>query len=190
MSITLPKALARGLDRHHVRLLNTSCQATATPTHYTLETPLTGCGTTSRHTAQAVVYSNMVVEMPYLDNDVITRVREVGIPFHCYYANDQVVSAVSFKASNRKLVFSENGQGNFSILLDMFPDERFVAAYSKMDFPVGVVLRQRLYFQVSVESADQQLSIIADKCFATPTQDSSGQPQHEFIGGGYVNDDS
>ena len=91
---------------------------------------------------------------------------------------------MGFKPSNRKLVFSDEGQGNYTLSLDMFPDNRFVSPYMKDDFPVAVVLRRRLFFEVSVASDDKQLSIRADRCFATPTQDQKKSLKYEFIKNG------
>jgi len=99
-----------------------------------------------------------------------------------------MVSTVSWKPSNRKLVFSDQGQGNFTLSLDMFPDKRFVSPYMKDDFPVAVVLRKLLFFEVSVASNDKQLSIVADRCFATPTQDQKNPLKYEFIRTGCPND--
>jgi len=56
-----------------------NCVATETNTHYTLETALTGCGTTARYRKGAVVYSNTVLEIPVKDDAIITRVREIKI---------------------------------------------------------------------------------------------------------------
>ena len=53
----------------------------------------------------------------------------------------------------------------------MFRDKRFVSPYMKDDFPVDVLLRKPLFFEVSVTSTDKRLSIMADRCYATPTQD-------------------
>ena len=180
MSITLPKALFPGLDQNRLRLLNPSCQANATATHYILETPLIGCGTTRRHTDAAVVYSNAVLEMPD-EFSIIRRTREFEIPFSCYYDNKGSVSSVGLKPTSTKLVFSQSGKGNFSLLLDMFPNETFTAPFSDGDFPISVLLGQRLYFQVAVTSEDQGLSIIADKCYAIPTQDIDAEPKYELI---------
>jgi len=68
----------------------------------------------------------------------------------------------------------------------MFPDKRFVSPYTKDDFPVAVVLRKLLFFEISVISSDKQLSIIADRCFATPTQDQKNSLKYELIRKGYV----
>ena len=82
-------------------------------------------------------------------------------------------------------MFSDEGKGNFTLSLNMFPDKRFVSPYTKDDFPVAVVLRKLLFFEVSVTSGDKQLSIIADRCYATPTQDQQNSLNYEFITKGY-----
>ena len=125
MSITIPKPILKGMDREHVRLLDAKCGATETPTHFNLETPLTGCNTTRRHTKSAIVYSNKVLEIPLKKNDIITRVREIEIPFSCYYSNSRVATAIGVKAENRKLVFSEKGKGNFTVILELFHSKRY-----------------------------------------------------------------
>ncbi|KAL9968064.1 hypothetical protein ACROYT_G026391 [Oculina patagonica] len=188
MTIIIPKSLLRGIDREHLRLLDTTCKAEETSAHFSLTTPLTGCNTTRRHTPTAIVYSNTVLEIPVAAEDVVTRVREIEIQFSCFYSKYGVVSSVGWKPSNRKLVFSDEGKGNFTFSLNMFPDKRFVSPYTKDDFPVAVVLRKLLFFEVSVTSGDQQLSIIADRCYATPTQDQKNSLKYVFIRKGCPND--
>ena len=125
MSITIRKPILKGMDREHLQLLDPSCGATETPTHFSLRTPLTGCSTKRRHTKAAIVYSNKVLEIPLKQSDIITRVREIEIPFSCYYSNYRDATAVGMKPKNRKLVFSEKGQGNFTVVLELFHCERF-----------------------------------------------------------------
>ncbi|KAL9968065.1 hypothetical protein ACROYT_G026392 [Oculina patagonica] len=188
MTIIIPKSLLRGIDREHLRLLDTKCKAEETSAHFSLTTPLTGCNTTRRHTPTAIVYSNTVLEIPVAAEDVVTRVREIEIQFSCFYSKYGVVSSVGWKPSNRKLVFSDEGKGNFKLSLNMFSDKRFVSPYTKDDFPVAVVLRKLLFFEVSVTSGDKQLSIIAERCFATPTQDHKNPLKYEFITKGCPSD--
>ena len=78
-------------------------------------------------------------------------------------------------------MFSDEGKGKFTIALKMFPDRKFLSPYMKSDFPVDVVLRQLLFFEVSVTSDDKRLSIRADRCYATPTQDRMNVLKHEII---------
>ena len=181
MTIIIPKSLLRGIDLEHLRLLDTKCKATETSAYFSFTTPLTECNTTLRHTASTIVYSNTVLEIPVAAEDVITRVRELEIQFSCGYSKQEVVSSVGWKPSNRKLVFNDEGKGNFTLSLNMFPDKRFVSPYMKDDFPVVVVLRKSLFFEISVTSSDRQLSIIADRCYATPTQDHKNFLKYVFI---------
>ena len=125
MSITIPKPLLKGMDREHIRLLDPKCGATENATHFTLTTALTKCNTTRRHTKSSIVYSNTVLEIPLKNNDIITRVREIEIPFSCYYSNKRTATAVGMRPENRKLVFSEKGKGNFTIMLELFHNKRF-----------------------------------------------------------------
>ena len=125
MSITIPKPILKGMDREYIRLLDPSCRATETPTHFNLKTPLTGCNSTRRHTKSAIVYSNKVLEIPLKNTDIITRVREIEIPFSCYYSNYGVATAVGVKPENRKLVFREKGKGNFTVVLELYHSDRY-----------------------------------------------------------------
>ena len=186
MTIIIPKSLLRGMDREHIRLLDTTCEATEASADFSLTTPLTGCNTTRRQTPSAIVYSNTVLEIPVAAKDVVTRVREIEIQFSCFYSKYGVVSSVGWKPSNKKLVFSDKGKGNFTLSLNMFPDDRFVSPYTEDDFPVPVVLRKLLFFEASVTSSDNQLSIVANRCYATPTQDQKSSLKYEFITKGYV----
>lgn len=123
MSITLPKSLLLGLNREHVTLRDINCVANETKTHYTLTTALTGCGTTARHRKRAVIYSNTVLEIPVVDDAIITRVREIAIRFSCYYKDTGEATAIEIKPDTRKLVFNEAGKGNFTVALDLFRDD-------------------------------------------------------------------
>ena len=67
----------------------------------------------------------------------------------------------------------------------MFPDKRFVSPYAKDDLPVAVVLRKLLFFEASVTSGDKLLSIIVDRCYATPTKNQQNSLKYEFITKGY-----
>ncbi|KAL9966948.1 hypothetical protein ACROYT_G025096 [Oculina patagonica] len=184
MSITLPKTLLLGLNREHVTLRDVNCVAAETKTHYTLKTKLTGCGTNIRRTKGAVVYSNTVLEIPVKDDAMATRVREIEIPFSCYYKNSGDATAVGVKPDTKKLVFDEDGKGNFTLALDMFPNDKFTTAYTESGYPVQVKLRQNLYLQASVKSKDKRLSVLAEDCYATPSQDRQHATKHHLIKGG------
>lgn len=80
-------------------------------------------------------------------------------------------------------------QRNLQILVTFssrvcFP--RFKTAYTESDYPVQVKLRQDLYFQVSVKSKDKRLSVLAENCYATPTQDHLQAVKYHLIKDGLV----
>ncbi|CAH3124730.1 unnamed protein product [Pocillopora meandrina] len=184
MSITLPKNLLLGLSREHVTLRDVKCVAKETKTHFTLKTALTGCGTTARFGKGAVVYSNTVLEIPVKNDAIITRVREIEIPFSCYYKNTEAATAVGVQADTKKLVFDEDGKGKFTVALDLFADQQFKSRYTEKDYPVQVKLRQDLYFEASVKSKDKTLSVLGENCVATPTQDSKHATSYPLITNG------
>ena len=120
MVIYLPKELLYGLDREHLRLIDINCRATENATHFILETDLTKCGTILKHRKGFVVYSNMVSEIPLKKHQLVTRVRQAMIQFHCYYSDWGVVSSIGIKPTSKKIVFSSKGFGSFTITLDLF----------------------------------------------------------------------
>ena len=168
MWINLPKSLLRRVDRKHLRLLDANCSAQETRTHFILYTKLTECQTVIKHTSSFAYYMNKVLEIPLTQNQIITRVREVEIPFTCYYSNTGVVSAVGIKAQSKKILFSKNGFGKFVLEMSIYPDGKYVGFYTKKDFPLIVPPRKKLFVQVRVDSEDKRLTILADECFATP----------------------
>ena len=121
MTIMVPKSLLRGIDREHLRLLDTKCKATERSAYFSLATLLTECNTTRRHSASTIVYSNTVLEIPVAAEDVITRVRELEIQFSCAYSKHAAVSSVGWKPNNRKLVFSDEGKRELYTVIEHVP---------------------------------------------------------------------
>ena len=80
----------------------------------------------------------------------------------------------------------DDGSGEFQLQMNIFKDKDFSAMYSPMEFPIAVSLRHRLFFQVSVDSPDKRLSIIADTCYATPTPSSSHKSRYDIFLDGLV----
>ena len=68
-----------------------------------------------------MVYSNTVLEIPVADDAIITRVREIEIPFSCYYKRSVMLRLLESNLHDtKKLVFDEDGKGNLTVVLDMF----------------------------------------------------------------------
>ncbi|XP_078348194.1 uncharacterized protein LOC144633237 isoform X2 [Oculina patagonica] len=190
MTVVIAKSLLPGVDRGHLRLLDASCTATETSTHFSLTTPLTGCLTAVHQTPTSVICSNRVLEIPSDINDVVTRIKEVEISFSCQYFKSGLVSSVGWKPENNVIVFNDEGQRNFTMALNMFPDSNFTTPHSQNDFPVVVQIQQHLFFEVSATTGGLQVSLRADHCYATPTQDRNSPVKHDLIQDGCPTDPS
>ena len=47
-------------------------------------------------------------------------------------------------------------------------------------------IRERMYFELHVDTEDRRLTIFALDCFATPSQDRNALPRYDVIKDGYV----
>lgn len=171
MTVAIAKSFLPGVDRGHLQLLDASCTATETSTQFILQAPLVGCFSSVSHRPKSVLYSNKVLTISSDINPVVTRKKEIEIPFSCLYAKSGVVSTAGWKPEKNVIKFSVERQGNFTMTLDMFPNSDFGAPYSQKDLPLAVHIEQSLFFEVFVTTGDGELSIRADRCYATLTQD-------------------
>ncbi|XP_022795140.1 ZP domain-containing protein-like [Stylophora pistillata] len=190
MLIAIPKSLLRGTDREHIRALDVDCGATDNLTHYILDVPLTSCGTKSRHTNSSIIYSNEALPVPPMAKDVVSHVPDFQIPFHCYYDSEGLVSGVGLMPRSEKVIFSEKGFGKFTMRLQLFPDLRFVGPYTQDDYPITLRLRQKIFFEASVDTIDHRLTILARECFATPSPDINSSPKYWIIKNGCKMDET
>ena len=62
----------------------------------------------------------------------------------------------------------------------------FENPFSQKDFPVMFTIRERMYFELHVDTEDRRLAIFALDCFATPSQDRNALPRYDVIKDGYV----
>lgn len=110
MSIFLSKSLLLGVNRQNLRLLDSNCTAKDNGTHFFLTTTLIGCSTSSRHTNDSVVYSNIVRQV-FSPTTVITRAPEIRISFSCHYSKHGIVSTGSLTRRKRAKIGSRQAAG-------------------------------------------------------------------------------
>ena len=67
----------------------------------------------------------------------------------------------------------------FYVLCFTMQSEDYDEEYSS--FPLAVTLQQRLYLQVSVDTPDTRLGIVADTCYATPINSISKKIKYDII---------
>ncbi|XP_066284070.1 uromodulin-like [Branchiostoma lanceolatum] len=163
-----------------------SCKATFNGTHYILRTGLYQCGTTVTFDTKYVIFYNNVSLM-FTHDGVITRDPDVVIHSGCKYERDEAVLS-EFLPIPGGLEFVDEGFGQLSIRLDLFPTQSYLAPYSTPDYPVHYHLRERMYLQLQVQGHARQLSVIALHCEATSGRNTS--LQYPLIEDGCASDDT
>lgn len=92
--------------------------------------------------------------------------------------------ALSFK---RRRVFqqlqNELSIGHYADMAFHF-HVRFVGPYTQDDYPITLRLRQKIFFEASVDTIDHRLTILARECFATPSPDINSSPKYWIIKNG------
>ena len=62
----------------------------------------------------------------------------------------------------------------------------FIAPFSQDDYPVMFYIRERMYFEIRVDTEDDRLTILALDCYATPSQNRDSKPRYDIIRDGLV----
>ena len=198
--LVISESLAIGCPRHHIFIIvkrsslgdvrredislnDPSCIAKAlNSTHFILDTSLDKCGTKSYRTKNAFVYENTVRERYH---GLISRVNEIRIPFKCFYATMGSTSAVYLNATRKRIGFNASStKGDMKLGISVFKDVGYNLPYSDQDFPIGVMVSQRVFFQLNVESPDKRLTVAAHRCHATPDQNANNEIFYNIIADG------
>ncbi|XP_035658184.1 ZP domain-containing protein-like [Branchiostoma floridae] len=151
--------------------LDPSCQATFNGTHYILRTGLYQCGTKVTFDSKYVIFYNNV-SLLFTHDGVITRDPDVVIHSVCKYDRDEAVMS-EFLPIPGGLEFVDEGFGQLSIRLDLFPTQSYLSPYTTPDYPVHLHLRDMMYLQLQVQGHARQLSVIALHCEATSGNNAS-----------------
>ena len=106
--------------------------------------------------------------------------------FRCLYLKDGRASAVHFEASRKTIKANVSDLGMFDINLGVFKNDEYTLPYGDQSFPIGVSVSQRIYLQLSIDSKDPRLAVLADRCHATPDPNPDGLLQYDLIRDGYV----
>ncbi|XP_078594526.1 uncharacterized protein LOC144872337 [Branchiostoma floridae x Branchiostoma japonicum] len=163
-----------------------SCKATFNGTHYILRTGLYECGTKVTFDTKYVIFYNNV-SLLFTHDGLITRDPDVVIHSICKYERDEAVMS-EFLPIPGGLEFFDEGFGQLSIRLDLFPTQSYLSPYTTPDYPVHKHLRDRMYLQLQVQGHARQLSVIALHCEATSGRNTS--LQYPLIQDGCASDDT
>ncbi|KAI8511661.1 hypothetical protein Bbelb_107610 [Branchiostoma belcheri] len=129
-----------------------SCKASFNGTHYILRTGLYQCGTRVIFDTKYVIFYNNV-SLLFTHDGLITRDPDVVIHSICKYDREEAVLS-QFLPIPGGLEFWDEGFGQLSIRLDLFPTQSYLAPYTAHEYPVHKNLRERLYLQLQCASDD------------------------------------
>ncbi|XP_041661284.1 zona pellucida protein AX 1 [Cheilinus undulatus] len=100
----------------------------------------------------------------------------------CYYmVNDTQTVSFTYKPRSEEPA-AEIGSGQLMVQMRLSHDASYELFYQAEDYPVVRFLRQPLYFEVELkESADPQLELILENCWATLHEDRTSLPSWDII---------
>jgi hypothetical protein len=185
MMIIVRHGFFMGMTREDLNLIDPKCKPKRNGTHFIFTTGLTECGTEMTKTPEAFVYKNVIRERPPSRNSMITRLHDVDIPFRCFYTRRGATSALALEPSRKVIRANASDTGMFALHMGVFKDFSYTVPYPEQDFPIPVMVNRRIYFQLSVQSMDNRLSVRADRCHATPDPNRNNRIQYDLIRNGY-----
>ncbi|EDO48965.1 predicted protein [Nematostella vectensis] len=188
MVLAIDKKILEDVDIRWLRLRDPSCNATTNRTHVILRAPLIGCGTTTTYSNDVIVYSNAVQEEPAVGP--ILRTADIDIPFKCFYAAEGIASTLGLlPVKVPKFSLGTNSSTNFDLSMTIYRDENFFNPYNDAtDYPLQLLINQPLFVEVKVDSSDTKLSVLAERCYATPTQNPNDPVAYDIINKGCKRD--
>ncbi|CAB4006010.1 deleted in malignant brain tumors 1 -like, partial [Paramuricea clavata] len=167
------------------------CRAHWNSTHVIVKTSLTGCGTVFSKNDQTLFFRNVLSE----EGDsgglgVITRDYLFKVNLTCTYPRKRSVGSFNFALAKQRVFVSLAGQGNFSLIIDVFKSIDYRQPYAPQDYPVFKSPSENLYIQYSINTSNPNLVVRAEMCRATPTNKPYDTPQYVFIADGCDKDET
>lgn len=96
MFIVIFKFVFCGIDCEYIRVLDVNCGVIDNLIYFIFDVLLIGCGIKSRYINLLVIYSNEVLFVLFVVEDIVFYVFDFQILFYCYYDNEGLVLGVGF----------------------------------------------------------------------------------------------
>ncbi|XP_065066550.1 uncharacterized protein LOC135692386 [Rhopilema esculentum] len=180
MNIELVRARYNTSLYSSITLRDKSCPASISSAKITLGGTLGICGATKYTTGSHIVYENEVIFKAKEVNGVI-RDNDIIVKFSCKYAKNGTVSLIGY-TPQYNITVVEDGFGNFSTFFQMFTNAMYSQIHSI--YPVRVQLRDWVYLELFANTNGNDIVLVADECFATPTMDLNHPQKLTFIRNG------
>ncbi|XP_037390881.1 transforming growth factor beta receptor type 3 isoform X1 [Pygocentrus nattereri] len=194
VSIDKESLQANGITKANITLQDPRCKATSNSTHYTLETPLTGCQTTKypSHSSPVVLYINSIVisysevrdgsGWPLDDEDLESgdvlfpgypdsperTALETGhrstIIFNCTYRKDQDAAGESHRLGFGRL--PKEPVDNVTFSMELFTTNLF--RYPPLNSFLTISENKPIFVEISATKTDPDLGFMIQSCLISP----------------------
>lgn len=129
----------------------------------------------------------LLINLAYLTSDqgtFISLLMSCFFLFRCLYLRMSRTSAIQLETNRKTIRGNATDSGIFDINLGVFKDSQYTRPYGDQSFPIGVMVNERVYLQLSVDSKDSRLAVIAQRCHATPDPNPNSTLQYDLIRNG------
>ncbi|KAG8011372.1 Zona pellucida sperm-binding protein 2 [Nibea albiflora] len=148
------------------------------------------CGTTRKFLPNMMLYENEISLPDELEmqKESTTNEPEYELKVSCHYDINKT-HAVAFHARPRRSEpYAENARGELQVAIRLATDNSYSMFHSTEDYPIARYLQQPLYFEVQLmKSANPELSLELENCWATLDDDRTSQPRWNLIINGCAN---
>ncbi|KAM8838628.1 zona pellucida sperm-binding protein 3-like [Synchiropus picturatus] len=154
------------------------CGAAASgPRQFSINAPLTQCGTKLSSTGDKIVYSNVLIYSPEPSRDGLFRLDAAAVPVECHYDRMYAVNSVPLLPSWVPFVAEMSARNQIHFNLQLLTDDGLFARGSNSYF-----LGDPIHIEASVITDHHvPLKIYVDHCVATATPDADAQLRYDFI---------
>ncbi|XP_033104162.1 uncharacterized protein LOC117106809 isoform X2 [Anneissia japonica] len=187
LRVYVPRFIVGNVLPRHLHFNDPDCRGSySNESVILMESSYDLCGTITKVKSNGIKYRNTIFSEPLpITNTSITREREIQINIVCDVYSDGIIHAV-FDPDTSPIIFNMRETASFNFGLALYHDENFLVPYTMLDYPVHVLLRERLYF--SAKAANSGLHLSIDSCKATPAAEPTAADYYYFILNGCVED--
>ncbi|XP_014350371.1 alpha-tectorin, partial [Latimeria chalumnae] len=191
VSISKCKLFQLGFEREGVRINDRHCYGIEGEDFISFQINNTNgnCGNIVQSNGTHILYKNTVwIESANNTGNIITRDKTINVEFSCAYELDIKISLDTVIKPMLSVInlTVPTKEGSFITKMALYKNSSYKYPYREGE--VVLTTRDVLYVGVFVEGADTtQLILIMNKCYATPSRDSSDKLRYFIIEGGCPN---
>jgi len=184
MTITISKSsLGPEVKQLYVGQEIESCTFDVDPsaTDMTLVIPVDTCGTKQWTRGDYLFYNNVVYGRAQAQGASLV-VHSLDVTFNATCVFNRIVNVTASYLPNANFTLSTTEYGELNFSMAAFSDVEHTDEITAADQPLAV--GTRLFIKVEVRSSNEELDLLLERCYATPTSNREDDNQRQFIVGG------